>query len=803
MSDRDFDDIIDKNFKKVSTTKGTQYQYAFFRPNDVLAYVVRALGITNNFGGELNVQRIKLSALEIIRRLRGARVVDVLGSDVPYVNFLFLANYNNITAGDKTVQAVTTRLNNLFAPYVYAQIDGIYYAIPRFLFIEEDQGNNTFTYTLRDEYELFNIITTMIIFIMRNIQGNEKGVSVLKLRDWQEYNYPQTTDSMLIGRTQEPNTGNKYKNPYTNIPPAIQPETGQTEATKPDENIKQFNAVMTGDVETPEDDFTPPPDPDQEELEELFSDQLNPQPAIGVTQEQLTVADPNEVVASVLNQIAEIAPEVAQNVAPQLQVNQPILAQQLPQLANPPIVDLVSGGADFFPFMDVDDEDLEPTRRQVPQADRVAIRELLNFNRPIIINDQVNDLFSNFTQGVMSIFRGNANVVAIGVVENLSGSVDTLKLMMTQLIDDIDIYCNILGNSIVDRMNFNTFLISVPFAAIIVRETLKVLAGKLFDLLGLTTFTVYNQPNINVERIRVIKDMNGKTLNIIREGEVNFFPDPISNQTAYDFINNPDGYVVTRILPSGDRFDIIKSQFDVGLYNFIGNRLLSISELNQEPTYLQPSYSLLTNISTEVDDLYTTITTMPKEVSMQKLKEFLPIYQQFLVKNKKIFTNFVNQSYDPPDPDDDPEDDDAGSGPFQGGLPDKKGKFVDSQEGEWYTMKTLIYWIMRHLSKTYEYTSVHMQNLFLVSYEIANDIFTSIVGRHPYLTSATAAIVLLRPQFMPEIIDTFVVVFSSILSMTKSVFAFFSSTAGMVLLAGGLGVLAYAFAKSEKKFSIF
>jgi hypothetical protein len=291
--------------------------------------------------------------------------------------------------------------------------------------------------------------------------------------------------------------------------------------------------------------------------------------------------------------------------------------------------------------------------------------------------------------------------------------------------------------------------------------------------------------------------------------DANFYPDPISNQDVFEVVTNPQGYIVNKPLPNKQSILVHKSSFDFGLYNYIGNQLLQLSELNVEPTFLQPNYSLKDSIIECIDGVYTTIMQNNQPVSHEQIKKFLPQFQEFIQSNKNVFINLVTQPArgrggggGPPD--DDPEDDDQPIG--KSGPPDKLNNdksYASTEEGQWYIIKTIIYWLLKNIRPYYELTSTHMKHLFSICYDLAISIYTNIIGSHPYIFTTVSAVALLRPDLIPQVFDTLVFFVSSMTTIIQNVFSFFSSTGGLVILGVGAAVLLYNLSKSINKVSLY
>lgn len=836
MEDSDIKRILDAFFQKDQSGK---YQYSYYtgkKGYTASRAVIKMLGIyTDDIDRttgrtEFYYERFENVVYTILTILNGIDVLDEPPPGTQVNNFLLLMPHDS---ADMVLVNDPSNIN-MFGEVGYVVYDGNTYAVPRLLL----DTNAT-------DSLLYARFMGMLMFLMRYAQTEgAKGSAKMKINRRQKYDSKAFTNT--VGKAMKGKEGPPIK-PVDRYVPPIQPETGQTEDVRPDVNlqlyytatnpefIKTHNTIgQTVVTLEPEDVITMGFEPELDEVDRELLEEVNENGEnIAFTSEQIIdrVNNLNDEIRQLDEQIrqqeieqirqAVIVPEYivpeSRNVVnlEQLidqamrQIENPSFVRQITQEVRSSIIverplqniqenrrinvlDAISGFGGIDLFIDVgptgffnnddDDEDVlnDNTVFEVIKNNKAFYRSLTK------------EIYLDFVRFVTSTFRGSVNICNQVIQDNLLDiNEDTLRDGIAGLVNQLDIFVNTYPNLI----NISAVLGYLTTLSIILISQ-KYIVASLLNTLGLTTGpSVF----VDVDNITIIKDMNGNTLNTVNNGEVNFSPDPISSQTGYEVVKDPEHYIITKILPS-QREVRLKATFDVGLYNFIGNRMLSISKLNMEPTFTQPGYSLLTNISTEIDTLYTALVQGDKTA----IDRFLPEFNNFLVKNKDVILNHVNQPYYPGDPDPDPEDDDddISSGSSGSPFPKKPKKFADSKQGEWYIMKTLIYWLMRHASKAYEYTSVHMQNLFLVSQDIASSIYTTIIGRHPYLFTTGIALTLLRPQFIPEIYETFVIVSQGILTITKSVFSFFSSTSGLVLLGVGAFFLLYTFAKSSKKISL-
>lgn len=806
MEDSDIKRILDKFFQKDQSGK---YQYSYYtgkKGYTASRAVIKMLGIytddTDRITGrtEFYYERFENIVYTILTILNGINVLDEPPQGTQVNNFLLLMPHNN---ADMVLINDPSNIN-MFGEVGYIVYDGNTYAVPRLLL------DTNVTDTL-----LYARFMGMLMFLMRYAQTEgAKGSAKMKINRRQIYDSTAFTNT--VGNAMKGKEGPPIKPVDRYIPP-IQPETGQTEDVRPDANLQLYYNTMK--TETPDEDFNssefiPGPDPYEEELleaieqneatqsyqdiqeqlrqldEQITREEIRQLEAAIIVEDRIA-AKPEQVAEVVLNELEQAVVYALAALTDDVVIGEVELAREIEE---EPIRNILLTGAmsgdNIGELLGMFFETRNPVQKKVIRKTiKDELKKVLNNNNGIFKNNIVTNTFRQIATLFMGLDRGFNNINIVGTIDNLT------------IVDEESIK-KFIFDSIEQVESLTTLLVSLSagVSVLVIKNVLLGLLGRLFDILGITSYISYVNPGINVERYRIIKDANGKTISVTNMGEANFFPDPISGQTAFEVISNPEGYIINKILPSGKQVQEAKSTFDVGLYNFIGNRLLSISELNKEPTFTQPGYSLLTNISTEIDSLYTSIT----QGDVNAIKVFSGQYKNFLRENKDVIVNLVNQPYFPGDPDDDPEeDDDISSGSSGSPFPKKPNKFVDSKQGEWYIMKTLIYWLMRHLSKTYEYTSVHMQNLFLVSQEIATSIFTTLVGRHPYLITSGIALTLLKPQFVLDIFDLFVVAFRAIMNITKSVLTFFSSPTGLVMLGVGTFILLLAFARSNKKFSLF
>ena len=822
MSDDKLNKILDYFFARYDTVKsGREYKYGFGLATSeykkLAQSVILMLGIVEErgVGGTFVPQRMDDAANNIYNFLIAGQYTILTPEQVQNVtereinNFFILAQVN----GDNLTMVNNTYNIEMFGPTTLVQYGDRIYAIPTVLLNDIDARS---TYTV-----IYSRIMSMIIYMMRIAQQDKIAPgSRVKLdiavenKITKKITYISYTDFRKTIKVREKkikfnlsgivnNIINppKQVKPASNIaPPPIQPETGQTEV-RPDPNTEQYAEALNPDfIKTHNTVEQPVVRLEPEIMTKGFEDELDEVDSELLEQANQPVENPDRQLA--------VIPE------PRNVVNlQQLVDQAINQHADPYMINLISGSMSrMFTFNNPLNiplplgivagsgfGDVEPVALiggpDEPEDDQInerIVADVMSKNPLIYKSELLKEILLSFTGYVTSLYRGPVNLVnRVLQDELLDVDLDSLRIAIDGLKNQLELfvinYPNLVSLSL---------LTSSAVTSAIILKSLQYIAASLLNTLGLTTGpSVF----VDVDNVIIIKDMNGNTIRVIDGGEVNFSPDPISSQTGYQVVLEPNSYQIEKNIPSREEVQQAKSTFDTELYNFIGNHMLSVSKLNMEPTFIQPGYSLLFNISTEIDTLYTALVQGDKTA----INQFLPKFNKFLVENKDVILNHVNQPYYPsPDPDDE-DDDDISSGSSGSPFPKKPNKFADSKEGEWYIMKTLIYWLMRHVAKIYDYTSVHMQNLFLVSQEIASSIYTTIIGRHPYLFTTGIALTLLEPQFIPQIYDTFVAVFQGILSVTKSVFSFLSSTTGLVLLGIGAFVLLYTLAKSDKKFSLF
>ena len=856
--DTELNRVLSYFFVSYKTKSGRQYNYSFglatSEKKKLAQSVIIMLGIVKQLGMGVTFspQRMQETVYKIFQILSDREKYEILTPEQAtrvgkneINNFFLLAQYDNAE-----LTLVNNEQNiNMFGPVTLINYGGIIYAVP------SNVLNNL------DNYEItYSRIMGMIVYMMRRAQQdniaagtrmlfdvtrvNEEGVVVYT--PYKNIRFDGTNMTELINNIINPPESRSGRTVGSANVPSIQPETGQSEDVRPDANLQLYYTTMRGNTEFVKThevleqgrvtlDIEPESDEVDEEIPELITTGFSGDRAnvfspineqqdnirqeefienhlrtnlIEVIPESRLTTNMNNLIGNIFNLVGtpSFIRQVAQDVRPQMILNEPLQQEIIEEVQPIVTADMVSGSG-FLPgvnlFVDIgptgffnnmdgdDDEDIQENRR-VENNERI-VADVMNNNPLIYKSELLREIYLSFANFVASLYRGPLNIANQIIQDNLTDiDQDTLRDAIAGFINQLDLFVINYPNLTI----LSTF-ISVGVTSAIILQSLKYLASLLLNTLGLTTGP---SPFVNVDQVIIIRDANGQVLRIIDNGEVNFSPDPISEQTGFQVILEPYSYMITKNIPSRQEVQQAKSTFDNGLYNFIGNRMLSVSKLNMEPTFYQPGYSLLFNISTEIDSLYTSLVQGDKTA----IDQFLPKYKQFLVENKEVILNHVNQPYYPgPDPDPDDEDDDISSDSSGSPFPKKPNKFADSKEGEWYIMKTLIYWLMRHIGKIYDYTSVHMQNLFLISQEIASSIFTTIIGRHPYLFTTGIALALLEPQFIPQIYNTFVTVFNGILSITKSVFSFLSSTSGLLFLGAGAFFLLYTFANSNKRFSLF
>lgn len=620
-------------------------------------------------------------------------------------------------------------------------------------------------------------------------------------------------------------------------PPPIQP-VQVTEPNKVDQNTLDFQAAIEGDITTRGGN---PVDPDEEELIDLLNDRPVAEPEfikthevieqVSVNVDDILVANPEQVldIAMAEGPLIDIIANILLN-SPNTQLESlfDILTVQTPQFVRTGLFafDFISGSdvPEGRP-MDVEDLDINNVPQTPAELIQTAVRsyhragdldkprfkKIIKDNVKNYVQQNSNSIFTSefysrmrgYLSVLMSYDRGVNNILAEPIRGNII-SQDAIVEVMTEMVNSLDTMATV--TSITLGLTTSTIIVAVFYAVL---ERILFYTGYIISLF-------YQSVPFRVEKFRVIKDKTGKVLSqTLVTDDANFYPESISDQDIFEVVTNPSGYTVSKILPGNVQTDILSSNFNYSLYNYIGNHMLSISDYNLEPTFLQPSYVLKESVIEGIDNMLNNILQGDKESSMYELTKFLPVFEDFMKNNRQVIVNLVKQPALGRGKIDitggggggDPEEDDGDSDGSDFEIPGKKlnndGGYAKTEEGQWYIIKTLIYWLMKNIYGYYELTSEHMRMLFSICYDLAISTFKSIIGNHPYIFTTVSAVALLKPELIPEVFNTLVFFTESMLTIINKTFSFISSNFGLLLLGVGAGLLLWNFSRSGTKISVF
>ena len=755
----------------------------------------------------INYQKFRALVITITRNLRNATITDY---DVNAYNILLLGA-TNVDSNSEF-----TRIGDYVTPVITVTYLGNNYNIPSFLFEDGRPIDN-----------LLEAVAVIVLTTMLEI-GNIDSDIIIGTDARENFD-------MLIKLM-----GIQVKSARNVAIPPIEPIQPLTDPNLPDNNIKEFN------------EFTNPGDPDEEELLEFAEEILDPSEPRTITPKQIdeirrdfnnprprsrsfdrtpveikkSNSVPNialnvyDVLATQPEQVADAAvEEVDLNIASMLlfniltiMANQPAeevkLAEEIEEVEVPRIVGGLSGGPDFIGRPNPHpDSDINQIINNFINTN-IAREKEVYFNQMKGMLEQFTKSYSNslfsgqfyetireFCSVLMNYDRGVGNLIDISTISAGHPTPEQINVILDEMVQQLD--------SLATIVSITLGLTSVY----IVRSIYSSVFAGLLIFLGYSTPITRVPIPFKVEKYTVVQDKTGKTLSINRiDDDANFYPEPISNQNVYEIIADPVSYKVNMIYPTKATVES-RQNFDFGLYNYIGNSLLPLSEQNVEPTFLQPTYQLKDNVIFGIDDVYTTIMQGNKVLSMESINQFNDTFKVYLLRNKNVFINLVMQpakGRGGGPPDDDNDDDFGGESDSDPNKLDKNdGSYAKTPEGQWYIVKTLIYWLMKNIRIYYELTSTHIKHLFSICYDLAISIFTNIVGQHPYIFTTVSAVAVLQPDLILDVFDTLIFFVSSLTSIVKKVFSFFSSTTGLVIIGVGAALLLYTLSKSINKVSIF
>jgi hypothetical protein len=631
-------------------------------------------------------------------------------------------------------------------------------------------------------------------------------------------------------------------------PPPIQP-VQVTEPNKVDQNTLDFQAAIEGDITTRGGN---PVDPNEEELNKMADlltgvSQERPKAEpefikthqtleqISVNVEDVLVADPEQVLEAVMDpdRLVDMIADMLLDVPiTEIEIIFETLAIQVPRfirtglsltgVSSLPLPFAQSSGDPYFGRPDEPElpdgppqsppeiiQDAVRSYHRAGELDKPRFQKIIKDNVKNYVQQNSNSIFSGefysrmrgYLSVLMSYDRGVNNILAEPIRANII-SQDAIVEVMNEMVNSLDTMATV--TSITLGLTTSGIILSVFYAVL----------SRILFYTGYGS-SQFRQPiPFNVEKFRIITDKTGKVLSkTIVTDDANFYPESISDQDVFRIVTNPSGYTISKILPGNVQTDILSSNFNYSLYNYIGNHMLSISDYNLEPTFLQPSYVLKESVIEGIDDMLNNILQGDKESSMYELTKFLPVFEDFMKNNRQVIVNLVKQpalgrgKSNISGGGGDPEEDDGDFYESDFKIPDKKlnndGGYAKTEEGQWYIIKTLIYWLMKNIYGYYELTSEHMRMLFSICYDLAISMFKSIIGNHPYIFTTVSAVALLKPELIPEVFNTLVFFTESMLTIINKTFSFISSNFGLLLLGVGAGLLLWNYSRSGTKISVF
>lgn len=686
------------------------------------------------------------------------------------------------------------------------QVDGQEYIVPSYFF-------NINGELLPDDELIMMIFATLIVHLraLNDKKTHHININLISIKDLRLSNIRDAYQTIYNNR--EKARASVMTQVGGNKNPNIRPMTGQTDPAPSDPNItneQQIIELLEQEQETPSltdviEGLTETPDPnldpnivakvaDIEEQEIIRQIRIVQEPenivdqAIEITMDNITIDDIREV-------------DVELPIEDLLRVYDPwnVYLNQVEQTESIRVLDLQSGtGGPGFDFSFItgrrpDNPRINPEDNPFRRLD-ARDNEIIKVEVEGIIQrlpDSVYVAFVNFARQLMYFYRGQYNVIP--------QAANHLLILSTQSI----------GNFI--RDNYLTILeiyraatppgTSLYFSYLILRYiyyTILELCGYL---------TPITDPIIKGFKYFAYYNSLGQIISTEFDSTILFTPQPISYQNKYNLIEG-EPYVVSEVIP--DEFPkptyTIPDQFDAELYTYIGNKLLEYSSFTNEPTNIQPTYTIkgIEVVSNDLNNMLKEVVYTVGKPDKNLLNKFFSSYGEFLTNNKQVITNFVLQPY-PGDPDDDPEDEGDDTGKNNGFIPDgkKPKKFIETPQGQWYIVKTIMYWFLKPLKHLFSLTSEYFQYVTAMTYNIALSWVKTLYGNYPILFPSTIALGVLFPTFTLDMINISIEIVNNILQITKSIFSFITTPYGMIALGIGAAALIYAMTKGNNKFSLF
>lgn len=285
-------------------------------------------------------------------------------------------------------------------------------------------------------------------------------------------------------------------------------------------------------------------------------------------------------------------------------------------------------------------------------------------------------------------------------------------------------------------------------------------------------------------------------------------------------------------VPILQKQEVVRPPFDYELFQQIDEVLQQITGQpksldSHEPTYLpNPGFG---RFSFEYAEF---LNNHEKYIKTRELSVFAESYKQTLIVNKVTLQNFIDQPRwgGPSNPtDDDADDDDVGSDSSD------FDKLKNTKKGQWFILKTLIYWILNpikhliaNLKSAIEFSTFIAASIMsalgfsgwlIFNYAMSTkEEFTKLVlsikdGVNIIAEQAGKTLVNVAEQTGKTLVNVAESVQSTssaiknvigtIDNISQSVFSFSSSGIGVIVILGLVGALAYGLTRGGLKFSIF
>ena len=565
--------------------------------------------------------------------------------------------------------------------YVETNVNNVYMMVPaRYINVVEDsEGRRRIRngYTRRFVLQDVCTLLTMIFIEIYDVQQDNEGFYII------DFDIPEQRGNELYNII--------YERLNVVLDGAIEYNRSQRREVKSARAVDQVRA-NTGAL-------NPPPTIDQNEEykdEEPEDDYIN-----------VRVSDPSDALDQAaegvdLDQIYENSLFIREEVdvaVPQIVINE----------NDPPLVNLaIDGSGDIGGYFDIPfvlppirqpPNPEEPLNRVIddPNDENVeALQRQINnhrgqFRRLIYIDTIYNFLLTS-ANTLMSIPRGvrnvsradllyyiinnpriSSSVAAIAVIDVLGGFRDLVKYSFSDLSDDVP------------HTLFAAYIFSI-----------------LQNLLYITGYIVSETLYYSYQNLKIVHDpsisseYNLKSSSITSSERYTGLPYTISSQTIYDvFTSNFYG-----LLPQFEEPEKSPDEFDPVLFNQIGVQISAILGIspNKYENY-QPTYDL--KFMDAVGQTITDVIGESPDIYAYTKKDANRVVAQLLSQNKDLLENFVFQVYKPgggPPSDDDNDDSD----PIGGDIgstpkPEKPVRFIDSNEGKYFILKSLVYWITKSI----------------------------------------------------------------------------------------------------------